>query len=373
MATRRQPPDGNSPDFSFLGETEQSETADDSLSAGGTVELAAPAVDDRRDFQANESEIKSRPVDLDKDVAEAGSMAESSSVAAVDQRRARPKRQMPVTETKDIGGIGGARLSGAIVGYAIGLTCLFLFLLVTGRISLFGGHPLESLPDIRPLQPNEFQKIPDGAALPENHVLELGQSQRFGDVVVTPTKITREPLQFQGFLSGEVDAKMTTGPVLKLWIQFENVADDYAFVPFDVGLMSHRSPPASTDVDVLVNSFLTSTHVDGDDQTSDANSSRILNYLHSADSNFVIVGQNAGQLIPPGESVTVFVASSETPETRTTARPEDFTWRVQFRKGVNTSSGHGVTTLVDVRFPNSAIADVSSEPSAEPAKAVTSG
>lgn len=366
MATRRQPPDDNAPDFSFLGDSEQSETAHPG-------EIAPP--ESVRSVHPHRDRSKARIPAV-----ETGSPAgdEGDTDSRTSDREARPADSVFRThdlaaQNHNIAGVGGSRVSGAIVGYAIGLTCLFLFLLVTGRVSLFGGHPLESLPDLRPLQPNEFQRIPDDAALPENHVLEPGQSQRFGDVVVRPTKITREPLQFQGFLSGEVDERMTTAPVLKLWIEFENVAEDYAFVPFDVGLMSHRSPSAGVDEETLANSFLTTAQVTGADPSAEIRSVRLLNFLHSPDSNFVIVGQNAGRLIQPGETVTVFVACAESPDSRATADADDFTWRVQFRKGVNLNSGHGVTTLVDVRFSATDIGEMVRETASPSAAVVTPG
>ena len=134
------------------------------------------------------------------------------------------------------------KLSSAVLGYAASLTLIFLFCLFTGRLSLRGNHPLESLPDIRPIPSNEFRKVPDGTAVPAGHVQNLGESRRYGDVVLTPVRVTREPLTFQHFLTGKTEDFLTTEPVLKLWLKFENVADNYGFPPFDAGLMSHRAP-----------------------------------------------------------------------------------------------------------------------------------
>ena len=123
----------------------------------------------------------------------------------------------PVTASPDTeSSKGSGKLSGGLLGYAIALTLLFLGLLFTGRLSLTGNPVLESLPDLRPLPPNEFRRIEDGAELPKGHVLKLGESRQFGDVVVTPVKLTKEPLKFQGFLSGEINEKLTSQPVLKL-------------------------------------------------------------------------------------------------------------------------------------------------------------
>ena len=234
--------------------------------------------------------------------------------------------------------------SPMLFGYAIALTLLILVCLATGRLSLFGNASLESLPDIRPLAPNEFRKVPDGAPVPEGHVLNLGDSRRFGDVVVTPVRVTREPLKFQGFLSGQPEESLTTTPVLKLWLKFENQSGSYAFPPFDAGLMSHRTPPLSSDDSVIANSFLTVLPSDGTESV------RVLNYLQTMDSNFVMIGQESARVVAPEESLETFIASSNKIDSVSVTGDSRLTWRVQFRKGVYESSGNGVTTLVDVQF-----------------------
>ena len=237
------------------------------------------------------------------------------------------------------------KLFVGVAGYALAVTLFFLALLLTGRMSLSENHALESLPDLRPLAPNEFRKVPDGAALPDGHVLGLGESRRFGDVVVTPVRVTKEPLQFQGFLSGKIEKKLTTAPVLKLWLTFENVAEDYAFPPFDVGLMSNRTPSDSKDAATLANTFLMIGIPSGDSATT-----RRLNFLHTMDNNFVIVGQESAKILEPGESFTTFIADRDEADDVEIEDSTPCVWRVQFRKGVNVSSGNGVTTLIDVEF-----------------------
>lgn len=237
-----------------------------------------------------------------------------------------------------------------VAGYAVALTLLFMALLLSGRLSLFGNPTLESLPDLRPLAPNEFRKVPEEASLPDGHVMLLGESRRFGDVVVTPVRVTSEPLMFQAFDSGAPEDKLTTKPVLRLWLTFENVGE-YAFPPFDAGLMSHRTPPDSKDESTAANSFLTVGIPAGEKP-----STRMLNFLQSMENYFVITGHNAGKVINPKESVTTFVASSEDIIHLKTDDGTSFVWRIQFRKGVNVSSGNGVTTLIDVRFSGADLA-----------------
>ena len=246
----------------------------------------------------------------------------------------------------------GNRTSLIVPGYAIAITLLFLILLITGRVSLSENHTLESLPDIRPLAPNEFRRVPDGTPLPAGHALKIGESRRYGDVVVTPLKVTREPLTFQGFLSGEPAAQLTTEPILKLWLKFENAADDYGFPPFDAGLMSHRSPNDAVDDSAVVNSFLTASGA-----ASDQSDVRVLNFLQSMDSNFVISGQESGKVIMPGEALTTFVASSEAVSELAAPAATEFTWRIHFRKGIHEDSENGITTLIDVSFSGSEIAE----------------
>ncbi|MFO0974925.1 MAG: hypothetical protein U0996_00935 [Planctomycetaceae bacterium] len=240
--------------------------------------------------------------------------------------------------------------SAILTGYAVAVTMILLFLFLTGKVSLFGTHPLESLPDIKPLAPNEFKRVPENAALPEGHVLKLGESKRFGDVVVTPLKVTREPLTFEEFRTAAAAPNLATEPVLRLWLQFKNVATEYAFAPFDADLMSSRFPQLAVDESAQVNSFLR--------LNKGGEKARVLNFLQSSDSNFVLTGQNSGKLIAPGEELLTFVASEEMLPALAESSDTSASWRVQFRKGVNVDSGNGVTTLIDVAFSLADISDV---------------
>jgi len=152
-------------------------------------------------------------------------------------------------------------------------------------------------------------------------------------------------------LSGVVEEKLTTVPVLKLWLKFENVANDYAFPPFDSGLMSNRTPADSQDAATIANTFLTIGVPSGDFATT-----RRLNFLHTMDNNFVIVGQDSGKTLRPRETLTTFVAESDEAGDVHADDRTPFVWRVQFRKGVNLSSGNGVTTLIDIEFSGADIA-----------------
>jgi hypothetical protein len=235
-------------------------------------------------------------------------------------------------------------------GYTAALTIIVAFLLFTGRIHVSSNHVLESLPDVRPLAPNEFKEVKANYAVPPGHVLALGESRRFGDVRVTPVKVTRETLEFQDFLTGKPAPSLTTPAALKLHLRFENVSRNMAFPPYDAALMSHRFPPFSNDLNTLANSFLAQV-TDDDEEFPE----RLLNYMQSMDNNFVLTGQNAGKVVAPGESVETYVASEPIPDDwNPTGR---LRWRVQFRKGVHHETKNGVTTLIDVHFD---VADIGS-------------
>jgi hypothetical protein len=196
-------------------------------------------------------------------------------------------------------------------------------------------------------------------------VLKLGESRRFGDVVLTPVKVTREPLMFEQFQTKAPATTLTTDPVLKLWLRFENRSGWYAFPPFDAGLMSHRTPRFSTDESTIVNSML---NVSSPGTSSPV---RVLNFLQTMDNAFVIVGQQSGKVILPEETFETFIACSEEIQYITATPETGYTWRVQFRKGVHGSSGHGVTTLVDVLFSETDITDAA--PPAAPATTPAAG
>lgn len=230
-----------------------------------------------------------------------------------------------------------------VAGYAAALTLLFILFWLTGRLQLSGRHPLESLPDIKPLQPGEFQKIPEEAALPPLHDLQLGETRRFGDIEITPTRVTREVLTASNPARRNSTAEpQTSGPVLKLWFTAKNVSDEAVFAPWDLGLMCLRSPEYSVADSTLANSWLKA------DPESDA-PKRILNYMHPPGSVIQLSDQNSGRKLKPGEAAEFYVACAEDVQHLALDSVDRFQWRIQIRKGIS-QSGNGVTTMVDFFF-----------------------
>jgi hypothetical protein len=347
--TRKNVPDGHPGDFSFLSNP-QSQVPDPVSLPVPDIEQTPSSAEESRPSTAKPAEID-QPVPKPPSAPPAVAKQNSGSVIEKTTRTvAPPASDRAIAAASEASLPDGRRRKppAGLLGYAIAVTLLLLFCLMTGRLTFRANHTLESLPDLRPLGPNEFLKVPDGTELPTGHLLKPGESKRFGDVVITPLRITREPLLFEGFLNRTAEETLTTDPVLQLWVRFENVSVEYAFPPFDSGLMSHRSPPAGTDQSTIANSFL---HV------NDAGTEpiRILNFLQSLDSNFVIIGQNSGKILAPGESMEACFASSTDIQNIKLDESTKFTWRIQFRKGVHVESGYGVTTLVDVVFTGSDI------------------
>lgn len=230
----------------------------------------------------------------------------------------------------------------AVASYASAVTLALLWLLLNGR-----SHQLESLPDVRTLGADELQFVGFDAALPAGHTLGLNESRRYGDIRITPLKVTREPITFAHY-DTDSQTRPPTEPVLKLWLKFENVATDVAFPPFDAALMSRRAMVGTDRNQAKANSFL---YRSGKPRTPE---NVILNYNHSIESEWDLDKQPNGSLAVGGTQTT-FVATSEEGLARATSVPGELTWRVQFRKGINRETRRGVTTLVDVCFSTTEI------------------
>ncbi|MCR9198631.1 MAG: hypothetical protein NXI04_08315 [Planctomycetaceae bacterium] len=362
------PSDDSKPDFSFLGGDDSapadgpefpddlnfqpSESGDaaptfDSVDAGNRDEQPDPGSGPSAGEAANAMPAAEEPAAMtprseQKKKSRKPAKKRPASRAGNSESATEPaEQQADRAATSDADTVPRSRFN-ALLGYAAALTLLFLYLLVSGRLS--GTHSLESLPDIKPLEPGQFQSVPADAALPRNHELRLGESRRFGDVVITANRVVLAPLDFERMSDQKVVPEMRTRPVLQLQFTVENAATDLGFAPYDVGLMSYRSPEAGEGVDdeVLASSALY-VHDSSDEVV------RVLNYLHAAESSFDISGQHSSQVLAPGESTSTLIASSDAVG-EYTSKAASYRWRIHIRKGINRESRQGVTTLVEVCF-----------------------
>lgn len=229
-----------------------------------------------------------------------------------------------------------------VAGYASAVTLALLYMIFAGMTSK--PHFLESLPDLVP----EIRK--DGAVgmprvlphfdLPPGHELKLGESQRFGNVVVTPVKVTRGPLKFVHAYGNKNAALPQSGPVLKLWLKLENVSKNQEFPPLDRTLIYRRIYDPKLQADFAL-PFLCS-----EPQRKAENGEHHLVYDMPEFSEFLLEGQQIDRWLNPGETYETYIPSQE----NLSQVSGPWVWRVLLRKGLNPKSGRGVTTLFDVKF-----------------------
>jgi len=223
---------------------------------------------------------------------------------------------------------------------AVTLALLLLFYWMATRRD----HPLESLPDLVP----ELQGGKVGMKVPKpqenvapGHELRLGESQRYGNLKVTPVKITRGPIRFEHAFQTKGARREPSAPVLKLWLRFENVSADQVFPPLDRTIVYKRIPTkGKSKREFFTNNFF----CEADERREDGR----LHYVFDMPefSEFLVVGQDLDHDVKPGEAWESFIPSEE----NVTDLAGDCVWRVQFRKGYHPESRRGVTTLIDVHF-----------------------
>lgn len=225
----------------------------------------------------------------------------------------------------------------ALISYASAATLALLYLLFS--LSRGRPHALESLPDVPPLdvQHGEVMKLaPADVDLPPGHRLLLGESRRFGNILVEPLRIVVEPVEFQHFSGRTAVDKAATPPVLKLWLRFTNVSESQSIAPLDPDLVFRR---AMLEHGARANQFVRRVA----DENTDG--PQVLLYDHPISSEWDLRDQQLGVRLAPGESLETYLPSGE----EGAALSGPLVWRVHFRKGYS-PQGFGVTTLVDVEF-----------------------
>lgn len=230
-----------------------------------------------------------------------------------------------------------------VASYASAVTILLGGILFYVLPRLIVPHALESLPDISPLRRDgETVRflVPWTAPVARGHTMQLGLTTRFGNIRVTPLKVTRGPLLFVHPRGDEGGSRLPTRDVLKLWLRFENVSTSQIIAPLDRSLIVWRSSNRKE-----ANTFLRR----GDETLA---TNLMFHFDIPVQSEFQIVGQSARDQLNPGESLETFVPSEEL--NSPFAGP--YVWRIQFRKGFG-PAGYGVTTLIDVEFHADQIAE----------------
>jgi len=240
--------------------------------------------------------------------------------------------------------------------YAIAMTLAVIFLvykLLNPNISA-----LESLPDVKPQKKDDkivYTLVPEVTEMPPGHSLSLGESQRFGNLQVTPVRVTKEPVEFVHHL-GDTDVTKSPGSdVVKLWFEFENLSTDQNIAPLD-GLVFTRD---NNDFEnVRSNNFAC--------RMSQKKKGGELAFVYDLNEFDIwnLRDQNVEQEIAPGDKFETYIPTTEEGVVQLVGSDEPLIWRVHFRKGYSPKN-YGVTTVIEVAFESSDIGVTADAPVAE--------
>lgn len=229
------------------------------------------------------------------------------------------------------------------VNYASIVTLIAIYLFMNGAGGGGGASesPTERIPDVEPAKDKKtgkllYQVLTPTSLLAAHQILELGQTKRFGNIEVTPTKVSTGRIEFtnlqgnsNGFISPPCD-------VMKLHLTFKNVSKDQAIAP----LRSLAFRQQRNDKKVMTSNIFVCPH--------DKRGRTVLAYeLNEASER--IKGLDIDRELKPGESCELFIPTASIGFPAMLEKNQDFVWRVQFRKGYGPRS-FGVTTLIEVKF-----------------------
>ena len=323
-----------------------SKSADSGSSIHNT--LMTPAAANPTSDSQPETDVHSEPAappdsELPQESVEADAALEDADTPAdtADQPDAEKAESLNLeTTARPTAGSGGSSwnlLVVALASYASAVTLALLYLLIQRGAT--DPSLLESLPDVPPLKDGEVQLVPIEAVMPPGHTLGLGDSQRFGDIVIEPYQVVREPLAFVHFSGQEDVNRPDTEPVVKLWVRFTNVSTDQPIAPLDGETLFKRVFRPETG-QTRANQFVCSL------DTKDNDREPVFVFDYSPSDEFDLVDQELGRVLQPGESYETYIPTTEAALDRLNG---ELIWRIHFRKGYS-PKGYGVTTVVEVKF-----------------------
>ncbi|QDT30202.1 hypothetical protein Enr10x_55620 [Gimesia panareensis] len=327
-----------------VAETEAESTTEVETSAAETSESEATEAAATPEETSSEATTPAETTTAETESTE----AEAEAAETAESTPATPEPAAPAPQSYRKEKVVPKKLFTLTLTYAIAATIMVAMLLY----AKYQGdpHQLESLPDLKPPIKNDeiaLQLVPENAELPPGHTLQLGgPGRRFGNVMVTPLRVTRGPLEFEHYTGDASKTREhTAGDVLKLYLKFENMSDDQTFEPLDQKLLLSRVPGKTPD-SLRANNFVCRL----DQQKPDGE--RVLVYDMPPSWEWNLKGQNINrettpQKLAPGESFETYIATNEQGIDSLTG---ELVWRVQIRKGYNPKSQRGVTTLIDVVF-----------------------
>ena len=234
-----------------------------------------------------------------------------------------------------------------VVSYASALTLVLLYLFFTGQLGV--GNP--DLPDIKPPTDKrgrvQSKLMPESQKLPGNHILRLGQSRRYGNIRITPVRVTRGPLKMVN-ISDPSKTKGASREVMKLWVKFENVSSDQTIAPVDRHLLFQRFPDKKNEARVRANNFICRLN----QKNRDGNKTMV--YEMPIKGDWDLRDDPIGQELAPGRECEVYIPTNDGDLSKLSG---DIVWRLHFRKGYNRQSNRGATTVVEIRFNSRDVKD----------------
>lgn len=234
-----------------------------------------------------------------------------------------------------------------LLSYTSAVTIGFLYLFFHLMNHKDADYGLESLPDVAPLKKGvSILLVPERAEMPDGHDLKIGESQTFGNIKVTVSKVTRGPIQFVHHSRKADEVRLPSSPVLKLWLKFENVSKDQEIPPLDSQLLFSRR--GKTRFEWRANQF-----VCREEDKANTDKRKVYIYDHNFQSPWDLANLPLEKPLKPKESREYYVPSGEND---LELLDGSLLWRVHFRKGYG-PKGRGVTTIFEVHFDAKEIKD----------------
>jgi len=331
-------------------------TAPDAPTASDDTHITSPGEDEEQTTGDQEQFASSSIFDDDVDTAaeeedrenrtEALPAAEGTDeTVPVGEKPAEPAVEDTPVPTPRVSPGTPPATSRYLLSYAVAVTlaCIWLlYQLLTAPLS-----DLERLPE--PIEmgqdggPGRVMLVTLANEMPAGHTLSLGGSRRYGHIRVTAVKVTREMLEFEPDPGLAQNANPDTiGPVLKLWLKFENDSADQVIAPLDRQLLLSRQESKGV---ARANNLLFRRA----DRSKGSAAACVLLQDNLFDGlwNWKDQGTDSlkGKTLEPGESMTTYLPSGASG----TKLDGQLIWRVHLRKGFS-PKGKGVTTIFEVDF-----------------------
>ncbi len=266
----------------------------------------------------------------DSAISASGTKSDSATAVKVSKPSEKDKDQVLMPKTAVL----------LLLSYTSAITLGFAWLFFQSLKSKESDYGLESLPDVAPLKKNvSLRLVPEREKMPAGHDLEIGDSQRFGNIKVTVVKVTRGPMQFVHFSGKPNKTRFPTAPVLKLWLKFQNVSKDQEIAPLDAHLLFAKSGKDRF-------TWRGNQFVCREEDKANRDKRKVLAYDHVIQGEWDLANLPLNKPLKPGESREYYVPTCENDLETLTG---DLLWRIHFRKGFG-PQGRGVTTVFEVHF-----------------------